>query len=276
MVDPRQTHAPAAYAALRQLEADIELGVPADVLANARRRVAMALGREAWASPGDDPVAVFTDQFVIDVTSVDLGPLAAHLGETVGPFVQALWVLDLGLRTDIALTKLFGAPVPSRAPVAPNDFAASFDEFLRVVAQLRDLDPVTTELVRLRGARFHNCRLCQSLRTVSALRAGADEELFTKIDRYETSFLDERLKVALRLTDSVVTQPSYLDDELARQAHDHFTDAQLVELVLDVMRNGANKVAVAFGADEPNVTDGVELYDVLADGTLEYGLSLDG
>jgi hypothetical protein len=46
-----------------------------------------------------------------------------------------------------------------------------------------------------------------------------------------------------------------------------------VELVLDVARNAQNKIAVALGADDPNVESGVEIYDVNPDGTLTYGLA---
>jgi alkylhydroperoxidase family enzyme len=272
LVDPRATHAPEAYAALCRLEADVIAGVPAELVQTARRRVAMALGLEPW-TPFEGAVETFTEQFVIDVTAVDVAPLAAELGATVGPFVQALWVVDLGTRTDIALEKLFGAPVQARTAVDATDFNESFEVFLRVVAQLRNLDAVTSELVRLRGARFHNCRLCKSLRTASALRDGADEAMFDKIDRYESSDLDEKYKVALRLTDAIVTQPSTITNELVEQARAQFSDVQLVELALDVMRNAANKVAVAFGADAPNVTEGIELYDVLPDGNLVYGLT---
>ena len=40
------------------------------------------------------------------------------------------------------------------------------------------------------------------------------------------------------------------------------------EIVLDVVRNAANKIAVAFGADAPKVSDGVEFFDVDATGTV--------
>jgi alkylhydroperoxidase family enzyme len=272
-VDPRAVHAPEAYEALRRLEADVRATVPAELLDAAQARVAISLGQAPWSSPGDDPVLTFADQFVIDVTAVDVSAILGRLGEGVGPFVQGLWLLDLGMRTDIAVAKLFGELPPPRALPEPTDLAASFDEFLRAVARMRYLDPVTSELVRLRGARFHNCRLCKSLRTASAIRAGADEETFGKIDRYESSDLDERAKVALRLTDAIVTQPAHMDAALVAQAHAHLSEPEIVELVLDVMRNAANKVAVAFGADEPHVAEGIELYDVLADGNLVYGLT---
>ena len=36
--------------------------------------------------------------------------------------------------------------------------------------------------------------------------------------------------------------------------------------MLDVVRNAANKIAVALGADAPQVADGVEFFDVDANG----------
>jgi hypothetical protein len=52
----------------------------------------------------------------------------------------------------------------------PSDVV--FNEFLPAVARMRALDPITSELVRLRGAAQHNCRLCKSLRESTALDAG--------------------------------------------------------------------------------------------------------
>src|SRR5947209_16909365 len=127
--DPRAEHAPDSYDALGRLEADVEAMVPGDLLAVARQRVAVSLSQAPWTAP-DDVVATFTDKFVLDVTSVELAPLASRLGAEVGPFVQALWVLDLGLRTDLALGRLFGAPCPPRPSVAPSDFSTDFDTFL--------------------------------------------------------------------------------------------------------------------------------------------------
>lgn len=47
---------------------------------------------------------------------------------------------------------------------------------------------------------------------------------------------------------------------------EHFSAEQAVEITLDVMRNGTNKIAVALGGDAPRVTEGVELYLLGADG----------
>ena len=65
----------------------------------------------------------------------------------------------------------------------------ALDLFTRTVPQLDAVDPVTTELVRLRGARQHQCRICSSLRSRPALVAGADEDTFSSVDDFEHSDL---------------------------------------------------------------------------------------
>lgn len=272
MTDPRADHAPEAYDLLCALEADVAVAVPADVIALARRRVEMTLGVRTWAAPlGDDPVVDFTEQFVVDVAGVDLAPLVPRLRDALVPFVKSLWVLDLGLRTDLVLARLFDTAIPPRGAHAPSAAPLEFDPLLRAVARLDDVDPLTTELVRLRVARHHHCRLCQSLRTRAALQAGGDESTYDKIDAYADSDLGEQQKVALRLTEAVIIRPDSLDDATVLLARRHFTAAQLVELVLDVMRNSANKVAVAFGADAPNVSEGLQVYDIQPDGSMLMG-----
>ena len=50
--------------------------------------------------------------------------------------------------------------------------------------------------------------------------------------------------------------------------------AAATELTLDIVRNGANKIAVAFNADDPQVETGVEYYDIdVASGELRYDVS---
>jgi hypothetical protein len=270
--DPRAKYAPECYELLCVLEADVDLSLPPDVTAIARRRVAMALGAQPWEPMVEpDPVADFAEQFVVDVTGVDLAPLAPRLGDGLVPFVKAMWVIDLGLRTDLVLGRLFGAAIPPRPPHSPSAAPLEFDPFLRAVARLDTLDALTTELVRLRVARHHNCRLCKSLRTRAAIDAGGDEAVYDQVDRFADSDLGESHKVALHLTEAVIIRPESLDDSLVARARAAFSDAQLVELVLDVMRNSANKVAVAFGADAPNVSEGLQLYDIGPDGAMVMG-----
>jgi hypothetical protein len=271
-LDPRAVHAPQGYELLCALDADVDATLPADVSALARQRVAMTIGTLPWEPPAQpDPVVDFAEQFVVDVTGVQIGPLVGRLGDALVPFVKAMWVIDLGLRTDWVLGRLFELPIPRRLPHEGSAEPLTFDPFLRTVALLDGLDPLTTELVRLRVARHHNCRLCQSLRTRAALQAGGGESVYEQVDHFADSDLDVRHKTALQLTDAIIIRPDSLDDGLAARAQAHFSDAELVELVLDVMRNSANKVAVAFGADAPNVSEGLQLYDIGPDGDMVMG-----
>ena len=220
-------------------------------------------------------VAEFAEQFVLDVSSCTDDQRAAAMAELGGdafPFVQVLYVADFGTRMRAAWVRLFGVDPGARVD-ASLDFWPALESFMSTVARMEALDPLTTEIVRLRGARAHNCRLCKSLRNVRAAKDGADETVYDAIDHYETSTLSARHQVALRLVDAMLWQPTRYPEDLAPALRSSFTDGEIAELVLDVARNAANKIAVAFGADEAHVTDGVEFYDVDERGELVYGLT---
>lgn len=126
---------------------------------------------------------------------------------------------------------------------------------------------MTTEIIRLRGATQHNCRLCTSLRETGALEAGGSEPLYAEIAQYEeSSELSAAHKAALRYVDALIWTPSSLDDAAAGGVLAHWSVDQAVEITLDVMRNATNKIAVALGGDEPRVADGVEHYRLGATG----------
>jgi len=130
---------------------------------------------------------------------------------------------------------------------------------------------VLTEVVRLRGAAQHNCRQCKSRREVAAMDAGGSESLYDDIERYESStLLDERQKAALRLVDAIIWTPSNVGADVAAGVRAHFSDAEALEIVLDVMRNAANKIMVAFSADAPRVSEGTERFLLGVDGQPVY------
>ena len=194
------------------------------------------------------------------MTSAERDALSGRLGAATFPVVQVMWVADFGTRAELALAHLFGPALAEvgapPSPAALPDLWPAIDAFLVEVARLDHLDPMTTELVRLRGARAHNCRLCRSRRLLAAVQAGADEATFDQIDRYEHSDLAEHHKVALRLTDAMIWSPGAWPADLADQVRQAYDPAAAVELVLDVTRNSANKIAVALGADAAQVADG--------------------
>jgi hypothetical protein len=217
-------------------------------------------------------VELFADQFGVDVTVID-DDLRRRFFEATGPtafeVAQVLYVDDYWPRAGIAIAEVLGDDV-FRGPEAGEPVALwpVIEEFMRQVARLETLDPVLTELVRLRGARQHNCRLCRSRRSVAAIEAGAAEQTFDAVDHYAESALPNAAKAALALTDAIIWSPYYIPDEVVAAAREHLAPEQVVEVVLDVTRNATNKIAVALGADAAAVTDGVELFDTDADGNL--------
>ena len=129
------------------------------------------------------------------------------------------------------------------------ELVALLGEYQDTVVRSRHLDAITTELVRLRCARQHDCRICQTLRLADAADSGLDEGMAGKVDRYERSDLNERHKVALRIVDAFIWRPADMSNELIEQAHEQFTDAELAELLLDITKWSTQKIHVALGTD---------------------------
>ena len=129
------------------------------------------------------------------------------------------------------------------------ELVALLGEYQDAVVRSHHLDAVTTELVRLRCARQHDCRICQTLRLADAADRGLDEGMAGKVDHYERSDLAERHKVALRIVDAFIWRPADMSDELVAQAHEQFTDAELAELLLDITKWSTQKIHVALGTD---------------------------
>jgi alkylhydroperoxidase family enzyme len=267
------SYAPDAFACFDRAEALAAGAVEPAVLDPVRVAVAATLGHreELDRSPvrdshrANDPrvatCVAFAEQFVVDVSGVtdeQRAALGAAMGADTLAFTQALYVVDMFQRGRIALERVFGTPYPPAPAPATGDLWATLEEFMRVVALQTALDPVTTELVRLRGARFHQCRICQSRLSLKAVDATGDASRFDPDAAPATA----REQAALDLVDLLVTQPILIDDALTARVRAALTDAEITELVLDVVRNAANKVAVALGGDAPVVSEGIEFYDI--------------
>lgn len=250
-MDPLAQHAPEAAAAFARVEA------------------ARAPGAY---DAGDPAVTAFAEQFAVDVARIDDDQRRAFLAATgAGALaaVQRVYVDDVWPRVRAGLAATLGASEHHETETNEvDDLWPLVDDFMKAVARLDALDPVTTELVRLRGARQHDCRVCSSRRSVAALDAGADEATFDAVDRWADSDLPDPTKAALGLVDAMLWTPYAVADEVAEGARRHLSDAQVVEVVLDVARNAANKIAVALRADAAEVTDGVQLFRTDADGNL--------
>jgi alkylhydroperoxidase family enzyme len=228
-------------------------------------------------SEAEAVVAEFAEQFSVDVSAItgeQRSRLWKQLGDRTFGVVVQVYIADFVPRVRAGLEALgvgseylggLTGPITWDHTTEPSDLV--FNEFLPAVARMRALDPVTSELVRLRGAAQHNCRLCKSLREGTALDTGGSEELYGNIERYENSpVLTQRAKAALRYTDGLIWTPAHLVADVAAEVRSRFSEAEAVELTFDVMRNASNKVAVSLGADAPRVEHGIERYLLDADG----------
>lgn len=231
----------------------------------------------------------FAEQFVLDVSGLGeaaLAALSSHLNEEqLHAFVVALYVTECTQRLEMMSPLLLSGPSASPGPTPSADRSLGTprgrDDAVQQLHQtLKDyqatvvrgvaLDPVTTELVRLRCARTHNCRICQTLRLTDARAAGVDDELTAKVDFYERSDLDERTKTALRITDAFITLPGTLGQEVIEYARSVFSEEQLAELLLDITKWSTQKIHVALGTDAadalPTNEDGVSFFAFADDG----------
>ena len=175
------------------------------------------------------------------------------------------------IRAGAAWREMFGEEWRPISTSAETDPWVAHERFLLEVAKLPALDPVTSELVRLRGARAHDCRLCQSRRSVSAIDLAGRSDLF---DDRDPSGISDTQALALQVVDAFVWQPIQWPSGLGQQVVDALGPAAATELTLDIVRNAANKIAVAFDVDDPQVKSGVEYYDIdVSTGELRYDVS---
>jgi hypothetical protein len=264
---------PAAFNAWDELIEAVASATPADLMQRARAIARSSLDPAVPSLPRSGAVA-FAEQMVVDVAAMTVDVRAAGLAElgTAAPtFVLAVWTEDMMIRARAACREMFGEDWRLVPTSAASDPWSAHEKFLLEVAKLSSLDPVTSELVRLRGARAHDCRLCQSRRSVSAIDQAGRSDLF---DDRDPSGISAAQALAVGVVDAFVWQPSQWPPGLGKQVVEALGPAAATELTLDIVRNAANKIAVAFGADEPEVDTGVEYYDIdQSTGALRYDIS---
>jgi len=163
--------APQARAALRAAWDAAYREVDPVLLSLVRRRVEDQLGLALDPGPQPDDrteraVAALADQFVFYVPQVSdelRAPVRQALGDNgLRTLIDALYVLDQTTRLRLTHRRLL-ADATSRAPVArpqasaTSSLADAISELHASAMRLDQLDPLTTETVRLRAANYHDC-----------------------------------------------------------------------------------------------------------------------
>ena len=217
------------------------------------------------------------DQFAVSVDGISepqIAELVAEAGsEAVNALVNALYLIDMALRLEaVAPVVLAGAggsaPADSGA-VAPGDgeatIAQAIADFAAAAVLADGVDSITSELVRLRCAQIHHCRLCGSLRQRSALDAGFDEDMATRVARYEEGGFSAAAVAALKLADTLIMFPADADASLRDELEEHFAPAQIAEICFDVVKWSQQKALVATHIDAPP-WEGVHVLDFDGEG----------
>ena len=127
---------------------------------------------------------------------------------------------------ELGLTRIFGHQPAMAAGLGA--FAAS----LKVNRTLPDR---MIELVRLRVAFHNQCRSCMAIRYPDAVADGLTEDLVCSLERpMEADDLDDRERLAIRYGELFATNHLAIDDAFHDRLRELFTEAEMVELGLNV------------------------------------------
>ena len=105
------------------------------------------------------------------------------------------------------------------------------------------------ELVKCRASQINHCAYCLDMHTKDARFLGETEQrLYTLSVWRETPFFSDRERAALALTEAVtLLADGPITDEIYEEARRHFSDEELVNLVLSIVTiNGWNRLSVTF------------------------------
>lgn len=277
---------PSTSQAFERAAARVFAFVDTDLLALCRQQLRATQERSHFEAPEkstslDISIMRLAEQFAVNVDSISEADIA-KLRETmssaqVNALINAIYLMDMALRLEqVAPVVLAGADATVSTSTGHTATTACTDDTDVIIAEaiaafaatavLADkVDVITGELVRLRCAQIHHCRLCGSLRQRKALDQGLDEALAERVARYEDGGLDEHVVAALKLVDTLIMFPCDADASLKAELDKHFSPEQIAELCFDVVKWSQQKALVALHIDAPP-WEGIHVLDFDKDG----------
>jgi AhpD family alkylhydroperoxidase len=132
---------------------------------------------------------------------------------------------------------LFGPDAHPRVQIYAHrpPLAQKYLEFGRALREERLLPDRLIELVRLRIAFWNQCRSCMAARYEEAIVDGVDEALVCSLERpEEAEDLTEAERAAIAYGDLMATNHHAIDDSTFERLREHFTEPEIVELMLNV------------------------------------------
>lgn len=111
------------------------------------------------------------------------------------------------------------------------------------------LDPVIHECIRLFNAKYQGCTYCMNARAGVAVQSGLTEDIVEQLSNFENGDLPEPVKAALRITRAIASAPQMVTPELLEQARRHFSEQEIVDIILLSMHTTGSKVTITLGLD---------------------------
>jgi len=147
--------------------------------------------------------------------------------------------------------------------VSPGALKAMFG--LESFVNRSGLEKKLLDLVRFRVSQINGCAYCLDMHSKELRAAGETEQRLYALDAWrETPFFNDREQAALAWAESVtLIGQDHVPDEVFRQAREHFSEEELVNLTLAVVAiNGWNRLNIAFrtvpGSYQPGQFEGAE------------------
>ncbi|EED35724.1 conserved hypothetical protein [Luminiphilus syltensis NOR5-1B] len=236
-----------------------------------RAQLKAAQQRRVWAPPTEAgalelAACQLADQFAVSVDGISEQQIES-LGRYLEPaaitaLVNSLYLIDMALRLEQVVPVVIPhaenadagqTTASAEAPTGDQESVTGkvIADFAATAVLADEIDALTGELVRLRCAQIHHCRMCGSLRQRSALQNGFEESMAEKVSRYEQGGFSDSVVAALHLVDTLIMTPSDADAALAAEVQQHFSPGQIAELCFDVVKWSQQKALVATHIDAP-------------------------
>lgn len=111
------------------------------------------------------------------------------------------------------------------------------------------LEPVLTELVKLRVSQMNGCAYCIDMHTKELRAQGETEQRLYLLNAWrEAPFYSERETAALAWAEAVTRLPNgEVPEAVYEQVRKRFTESELVDLTLAIIAiNGWNRLSIGF------------------------------
>jgi alkylhydroperoxidase family enzyme len=285
--DPGQlaVRAPALFTALTASWLAVQEKMDARLLCIVKERVEWLLesdgssALEQTYSQEEQSIVALVDQFVVrvsDVTEEHLAEPRAILGDSgLRDLLETLYVVDQLSRLYLSHSKLFGRPLSRALPARgtnPKSLIALAQVWHDRALELKQLDLLTTEAARLRGAWYHTCRLCASVRIIDKGQVVIDPATADLVRVGDLDALPQRIRSAVKFADAHVVDPRrLLTDVLRDELRAVFTEEELLELTVDMTAWNHQKVTVSLKIEPPIRRDSLSELFIREDGTVRIG-----